>query len=282
VASGFSVDVAGGSIVGWETGAGTPLLVLHGGPLTDNTESLVELLPAGIRAIRYQQRGLPPSTLAAPLDIEAHVADAISVLDDCGCEQAWLLGHSWGGHLAAHIAVAHPERVLGVIAVDALGTVPDGGWGALDTNLFSRLERDSPEDAERARILDERAMAGLGTDEDAAVSLALVWPYYFADPHAAPPMPHTDISVPLYSAVVDSVLEHFRRGTLEQGLASFDKPFALIHGEHDPLPVDASRATAALVPGATLEVIPETGHLPWLEAPEEFRAALARALTPAL
>ena len=278
----FSVEVAGGSIVGWETGSGTPLLVLHGGPLTDNTESLVALLPPGIRAIRYQQRGLPPSTQAKPFDIETHVADAVRVLDDRGCEQAWLLGHSWGGHLAAHIAVAQPERVLGVIAVDALGTVPDGGWGALDANLFSRLERNSPEDAERAQILDERAMAGLGTDEDAAVSLALVWPYYFADPHTAPPLPHTDISVPLYSAVVASVLEHFRLGTLEQGLRSFDKPFALIHGEEDPLPVDASRATAALMPAATLEVIPDAGHLPWLEAPEDFRIAVARALSSAV
>jgi hypothetical protein len=65
VASEFAVEVAGGSIVGRETGAGTPLLVLHGGPLTDNTESLVELLPAGIRAIRYQQRGLPPEFSSA-------------------------------------------------------------------------------------------------------------------------------------------------------------------------------------------------------------------------
>ncbi len=275
---GFVVPVAGGSVAGWESGDGEPLLVLHGGPLTDYTEPLVDLLPAGCRAIRYQQRGLPPSTEVEPFDIETHVADAVAVLDDRGCERAWLLGHSWGGHLAFHVAVARPERVLGVIGVDALGAVPDGGWSALDANIFARLQRDSPEDAQRMKQLDESAMAGTATDDEAAESLRLVWPYYFANPETAPPMPELRISVALYAAVVASVHEHFERGTLERGLRSYDGPFGLIHGEHDPLPASASRATASLVRGATLEVIPDAGHFLWLERPEEFRAAVSRAL----
>lgn len=274
----FSVAVAGGTLVGWESGEGVPVLVLHGGPLSDYTEPLVGVIPTGLRTIRYQQRGLPPSTELGPFDIGTHVADAVEVLDDRGCDRVWLLGHSWGGHLAFHIAVARPDRVLGVIALDALGAVPDGGWGALDANIFSRLERDSPEDARRARELDERAMAGMGTDEAAAESLRLVWPYYFANPQAAPPMPDLRVSVALYAGVVASVGEHFERGTLERGLASFGGPFALIHGEHDPLPADASRVTASLVPGATFETISDAGHFPWLEQPQQLRAAVARAL----
>ncbi len=278
MSSEFSVAVAGGSLVGWESGEGLPVLVVHGGPLSDYTKPLVDVLPAGLRTIRYQQRGLPPSTEAEPFDIETHVADAMSVLDDRGCDRAWLLGHSWGGHLAFHIAVARPERVLGMIAVDALGAVPDGGWGALDTNLFARLERDSPDGAQRAKEFDDRAMAGTATVVEAAESLRLVWPYYFANPKTAPPMPELRVSVALYAGVVASVGEHFERGTLELGLPSFGGPFALLHGEHDPLPADASRLTASLVPGATFEIIPDAGHFPWLEQPDRFHAAVARAL----
>jgi pimeloyl-ACP methyl ester carboxylesterase len=274
----FAVDVAGGSIVGWEHGDGVPALVLHGGPLSDYMAPLAELLPEGVRAIRYQQRGLPPSTLAEPLGVEAHVADAIAVLDAQGIEQAWAIGHSWGGHLAFHVAAAHPERLLGVVGVDALGAVPDGGWGDMDANLFARLAAHSPDAAARAKELDERAVAGEATEADLRESLGLIWPYYFASPDAAPPMPDLRISVPLYSAVVTSVFEHFERGTLERALPSFSRPFALIHGVADPLPLDASRATAALVPHSMLVPIEDAGHFSWLEQPDSVRAALDRVL----
>src|SRR5262245_49594237 len=98
--------------------------------MTDYTAPLAELLH-GYRTIRYQQRGLPPSTLEGPFAIEAHVSDAIAVLDAMGIDRAWVIGHSWGGHLAFHLAAAHPERLLGLVGIDALGAVPDGGWSGL-------------------------------------------------------------------------------------------------------------------------------------------------------
>jgi pimeloyl-ACP methyl ester carboxylesterase len=277
----FSAAVDGGSLAGWDVGGETPALILHGGPTSDNTEALPDVLPPTLRAIRYQQRGIEPSTLAEPYDVETHVADAVRVLDARGVERAWLIGHSWGGHLAFHVAVTHPDRVFGVIAIDPLGAVPDGGWEELDSEIFERLQRDSPEDAARAKELDERAMAGKGTDEEVLESFELVWPYYLADPASAPPLPETRISVPLYASVVASVHEHFERGTLTAGLPSFERPFGIIHGQADPLPVAASRATADLVPQATLDVIEDAGHLPWLEQPDAVRAAAERILSSA-
>lgn len=275
----FATAVPGGAIVGWEAGSGTPALILHGGPASDNTDSLVPLLPGSLRTIRYQQRGISPSTQAEPYDVETHVADAVRVLDERDVGEAWLIGHSWGAHLAFHLAVAHSDRVLGVVAIDALGAVPDGGWEDLDSNLVERLARDSPEAAARAKEIDKRAMAGEGSDAEVLESLELVWPFYFSNPGDAPPLPETRISVPLYAAVVDSVHEHFERGTLERGLPAFERPFGLIHGVDDPLPHTASTATAGLVPHATVELIDGAGHLPWLEQPEVFRAAVEKVLS---
>jgi pimeloyl-ACP methyl ester carboxylesterase len=277
----FTVPVDGGVLVGSEAGAGTAVLILHGGPASDDTEALASLLPAGLRTIRYQQRGIEPSTTSEPYDVETHVADAIAVLDARGIDQAWVIGHSWGAQLAFHLAVGHPERLIGVIGVDALGAVGDGGWGELDTTIVARLEQHSPEAAAKAQELDQRAMAGNATDTEALEMFRLVWPYYFAAPEAALPLPEVSISVPLYAGVVASVQEHFERGTLEQGLPTFSKPFVLIHGEQDPLPIEASRRTAALVPHAILESIQHAGHMPWLEQPEAFRAAIGRALSSA-
>lgn len=49
------------------------------------------------------------------------MADAIAVLDQLGIDRAWAVGHSWGGHLALHLAVSRPDRLLGVVCIDALG-----------------------------------------------------------------------------------------------------------------------------------------------------------------
>ncbi len=213
--------------------------------------------------------------LAPPYTIETHVADAIAVLDALQIERAWVIGHSWGGHLAMHLAVAHPSRLLGVVGVDPLGAVPDGGWADLDRNLFDRLARHSPAGSERAQEIDRRAMAGEATADEMRESVVLVWPHYFAQPETAPPPPpDLDVNVELYAGVVASVYEHFDRGTLERGLPGYADPFLLVHGESDPLPLEASRRTAGLMPQAVLTPIAGVGHFPWLERPEEVSAAL--------
>jgi pimeloyl-ACP methyl ester carboxylesterase len=66
--------------------------------------------------------------------VEAHVRDALAVLDAFGVEQAWTVGHSWGGHLALHLAVARPECLLGIVCVDPLGAYSDT-FADQDANL---------------------------------------------------------------------------------------------------------------------------------------------------
>ena len=48
---------------------------------------------------------------------EDHIADALGVLDACGIEQTFLLGTSISAVLARDIAIAYPDRVLGLILV---------------------------------------------------------------------------------------------------------------------------------------------------------------------
>jgi proline iminopeptidase len=274
----FRVDVAGGQLVGSQTGDGPPVLILHGGPAVDYTAPLAACLPQ-VRTIRYQQRGLPPSTTAPPYTIEAHVSDAVAVLDAVGVDRALVIGHSWGGHLAMHLAVTHPDRLLGMVLLDTLGAIADGGIGDLSRNLDARLAASDPETAALAAELDRRAAAGEASADDDYRFRALAWPHYFADPAEAPPPPTADQrSIELSVGVFASIQEHFERGTLERAMRGYRGPLHLIHGEQDPLPPDASRRTAALLPQATLSLIPNCGHFPWLEQPDAFLAALAPAL----
>ena len=157
----------------------------------------------GWRRISYTQRGLAPSTTDGPFTVAQHVADAVAVLDALGLEDAVVLGHSWGGFLAAVLAMEHPDRVRGLLLVDPLGIVGDGGYERFEAQLVAR----TPEDARaKADELDQRAMAGEGTEDDALESLRLVWPAYFNDPATAPPMPDDiRLTVPGYSQTFEDV-----------------------------------------------------------------------------
>jgi len=274
----FRAEVPGGAITAWQAGTGPAVLILHGGPgLSDYTAPLAAEFTDAFGVIRYQQRGLAPSTTSGPFDIGQHVADAIAVLDAAGAERAYLVGHSWGGHLALHLAVQHPARLLGLVIADPLGAIGDGGAGDMGRNLTARTP---PGLAARARELDERAMAGQGTAADARESLAIVWPGYFSAPRAAPPMPALDISVDCYAATFGSIQEHFERKTLERRLPELTVPTVFVLGADSPIPPEHGRATAALIPGASCQIEPECGHFIWLERPSAMRQAL-RGITEA-
>lgn len=47
------------------------------------------------------------------------------------------MGHSWGGHLAFRLAAARSERLFGVLAIDPLGIVGDGGRFAFEAELHA-------------------------------------------------------------------------------------------------------------------------------------------------
>ena len=273
VARPFFAPVDGGEIGGELSGAGPRTLLLHGGPgLSDYLADLAVELAGAFTVARYQQRGLAPSVTDGPRDIEGHVADAVRVLDGLGWDRAWVVGHSWGGHLAMHLAVAYPDRVGGIVVMDTLGALPDGGAAAMGENL----RRDLSE-AARARLaeLDSHEERGETNVEEQVEGLGLVWPYYFAEPSTASPMPPMRFDLEGYAAAWASVEAHFELGTLERGLPALKVPAVFVHGELDPIPAEEARRSAALLPGARLEILAGIGHFPWLESPGILRRMLA-------
>lgn len=253
----FSVPVRGGALVGERQGRGDPpALVLHGGPgVSDYTAGLAAELADSFTLYRYQQRGVPPSATEGPNAVEDHVADAIAVMDAVEIERVWLVGHSWGGHLAMHIAVAHPERVLGIVAVDTLGALADGGM------------------ADFRQEMDRRFLDTYGRESDDSTELYEFWPLYFSDRGQAPPMPPIDHR-PLPDTRA-SWEAHFAHGTLEHALPQLEVAAVFVHGRDDPLSWRVSESSAALIPGARLDVIAECGHFPWIETPGRLAAAVA-------
>jgi proline iminopeptidase len=259
-----------GPLRGHRGSSGPPALLLHGGAaVPDYLGGLAGELGGLFTTYRYTQRGTRPSGGGPPFTIEQHMADALSVLDAFGIERAWAVGHSWGGHLALHLLVAHPERLLGVVAVDPLGAFPRV-FTALDAALRKDLTAD-----EVARLDDIEALrrAGAVDEADLVERFRLLWPLYFADRARALPAPE-HVGVEASIGTNRSLAEHYARRTLLERLPEATLPLLVVHGELSPLPVRGSAATVALVPGARLVVVPGASHFPWVDVPGSVRDAV--------
>jgi pimeloyl-ACP methyl ester carboxylesterase len=276
----FEAPVTGGLLRGSVRGDGVEVLLLHGGPGLEWTylQPVVDELSDGYRVATYQQRGLAPSTAGPPYDVATQVGDVIAVLDVLGWDHAVVLGHSWGGHLLLHLLANHPDRLSGALVVDPLGGVGDGGVAEFEATM---LARTPPKDAQRADELDRQALAGEGTEADAAESLRLLWPAYFADRAAAPPFPGTRMSGEAYAATYESLISELPG--LAARLAGVTVPTEFLHGEKSPMPVTASTDSAdAIGAAARVQVVEGAGHFVWWERPGCVRAALDRLVSERL
>jgi pimeloyl-ACP methyl ester carboxylesterase len=260
----FVVETGSGELGGWVAGEGPRVLAIHGGPGMgyDYLDAAVMELADHYQVATYQQRGLAPSTEDGEFTVAEAVADIASVLDGLGWQTAYLMGHSWGGHLVFHAAVALPERIDGVLSVDPLGAVGDGGAEAFAEEMVERLPEAH---RDRARELDAKDTAGEATPEESLEALSLVWPSYYADPLSAPPMPSVAMSraasLGLWTDLSARLLE------LEASLPTIRVPLGVLVGAASPMPPSAGIDSAERIPGAWSYVEPGAGHFVWYEAP---------------
>lgn len=96
-----------------------PLVCVHG--LTSSSRvftGIASELP-DVRVVAVDCRGRGGSTKRGPFGLEQHAADVIRAMDALHIERATLVGHSMGAYVVTAAAVARPERVDGVVFVDA-------------------------------------------------------------------------------------------------------------------------------------------------------------------
>lgn len=268
----LEAEVPGGTLRGYVSGAGPPIVLLHGGPGLpyEYMEPVVEELESEFTVATFQQRGLEPSTPSGPFTIAQAIEDVAAVLDSLTWMRALVVGHSWGGHLALRLAAAHPERVLGVLAIDPNGIAGDGGRPAFEAEIAARLPKFSQE---RVRTYDEHWEAGTVTLAESIEIQRIIWPCYFADPDNVPPPPPERMSLKAMQEIFSEIEEGVEdvAGALSRG----DIRYGIVAGGASPMPWgQAARATADLSPNSFLRIVPQAGHFVWYEAPGEVISAV--------
>lgn len=262
----------------WATdlGDGEPLVLCHGGPgLWDMFGDLAEELAAQVRVVRWDQRGCGRSARRGPYTLARTVRDLDAVRRHFGLDRMAVLGHSWGATLALRYALDHPDRVSKLVYVSGTGLGQD--WHPhYKRNLAARLGNDQQrltEPQNRTRTEAE--------DRELAI---LQWSADFADPNKATDYaermaePWFEVNYECNTAMSADTRQAWREAELVAACRGLAVPTLIVDGAHDIRPRWAVDSLQQALPSVT-RVVLDTGHVPWLEAPEELSSALLTFLT---
>jgi proline-specific peptidase len=256
-----------------EVGKGFPLIVLHGGPGMDHSmfRPYLDLLGDEFRLLYVDERGqgrsdrVDPATLS--LEVFAHDVDRLAEALDLGSFA--LLGHSFGAIITTYHATELGTAVAYVISgggdsSDALEADVDASLAALGD------ERD----AIRKSWEDEKSVE---TEEELKQLLRDQMPFHF---HGEPPPGYGEETVG-----TPEVLRYFAN----IGYGEFDyrpklkevaKPTLVIVGEHDRTTSPrAARVLHEEIPNSELVVIPDAGHMSFVEQTDPYVMAVRRFLS---
>jgi proline iminopeptidase len=265
------VPIRGVGLLVRRVGRGQPVLVLHGGPGAHHEYLLPQFdaLAQDRELIYYDQRGGGRSPVArdVPVGWVEHVADLEALRVHFGLDRLTLAGYSWGGLLALLYALEHRQRVERLALISPAPT-----WRAARDQFeerFAHRNLDPAFQEERRRLRE----SGLRERDPAAFQQRIfelsVAPYFF-DPGRARNLTPFRVTGRTQQEVWASLGDYDLRPRLGelQGI-----PALVMHGENDPIPIEAARTAAELI-GAEFHPLPRCGHVPYVEAQEAFTSLL--------
>jgi pimeloyl-ACP methyl ester carboxylesterase len=249
---------------------GAPVVFIHGFGASVYTwrSTLGPVVAAGYRAIAFDNRGFGFSDKPAHgYDNAAYTRLVTALLDSLGVSSAVLVGHSMGGAIAAEVALAQPQRVRGLVLIDA------AGFGVRWPGVL-RLARwplvGSVATALRGRWITGRMVRSVYADPS-KVTAADVDQYYA-------PVPD-----PEYGRALRGVLREFRFDTLVGRLGAIDAPTLVLWGAEDRwIPLRDGNRIAGELPRAAFIPIPRGGHAVAEERPDEVNRILIAFLKEGL
>ncbi|WP_043848151.1 alpha/beta fold hydrolase [Amycolatopsis keratiniphila] len=242
------------------TGRGEPILCCHGGPGLWDMFGTLDLGPR-FRLIRWDQRGAGRSEARGPYTLERMVTDVEAVREWHNVDRIPVLGHSWGAHLALLYALAHPERVSALVYVSGVGLGHE--WHAEFKRNFERALGEEVRGEGRERAVRQWTADFVTDGERHAEAMATPW---FSVNYEA-------------NAALSEEMRTVPEAELVSACRSLRVPTLIVDGMADNRPRWAVDSLERALPSVTRVRLDGVGHVPWLEAPGEFRAAVTDFLT---
>ena len=269
-------DLGGVALFVKTVGEGEPIVLVHGGPGFDHSYFLPGMaeLADDFRLVFFDQRvsGRSPADLEPEqITLSRFVGDIEALRRFLGVKRIHLLGHSFGGLLAMHYAVSHPERLRSLMLVNSTAASSEY------VDEVNRLlqERLSEEDRQRRRELAQSEALERGEPAAIRELLGIVLSANFHDPGKA-----TDLE--LYVGG-DFAARSQKLQNLASDLAEFDlyprlgeirAPTLIVRGRAEVLPREATERIHAAIPGSRLAELEDCGHFPFGECNDRLQSVL--------
>ncbi|MCA0377806.1 MAG: alpha/beta hydrolase [Gemmatimonadetes bacterium] len=269
----------------------TPVVVLHGGPGADFDYMLpiATGLEREFRFVFYDQRGSLRSRVTPDsISMGKHVADLEQLRRALGVERLHLVSHSAGTLLAFEYLKSFPHRVANIVLVGALPH--KNGRAHFDkeyATLWRGLADSADAFAKREAVQREIRLAGLDRDaltpkeRSQLAQIRQVGAERLRVDRWRETMP-IRVSPDAARRTRETTEFEYDVGPL---LARLEFPVTVINGEFDytvgPRNSPLWRRLAETVArNVRVVVIRDASHNVWYDNPDEFRAALRRALRP--
>jgi len=244
-------------------GEGIPVVLLHAFPLHAGMwRDVADDLADDHLVITVDQRGFGDSAdIVLPPDpsLDVCAEDVAGVLDELGEHSAFLVGVSMGGYVAMAFARRHMRRVRGLVLSD------------------TKVTADTPEAAAVRLDIAARVLA----DGDAGPFTASMLPKLLGETtRREKPDVVKEAAAILAEASPEAVAwaQRAMAARPATGTLSGLRGIAVRGDEDELMSIADSDGVVRALGGAPLVTVPGAGHLPPLERPREFAAAV-RGLT---
>jgi len=255
-------------------GKGDPLIVIHGGPGANHNYLLPQLasLADDHLVVFYDQRGCGQSL--GEIDKETitlsnFMHDIEDIRRAFNFDKISLYGHSWGGFLAMHYAIAYPEVVEKLILSNPVAASSE------ERSLFLEeyKHRTAPYQAELSRIRATQEFQA-GDPETVERYFRIHFRSYFYCQDKVDLLNlQTPRSCSLNGAKIHRWVEENIYGSpynLHAELKTLNIPTLVIHGDFDPIPAITAQRIHESIPGSKYVLLKGCGHFPFVERQEEY------------
>ena len=259
-------------------GTGQPMVLCHGGPGGyDYLAPVADMASDLCRVVRYDQRGSGRSETAGPYNVSTFVNDLEGLRKFFNFERWVVGGHSWGAGLALAYAVKFPTRTIAVLHI--AGTGVDDRWhDEYRENRLNALSKSEREEYQRLRAQREHVESAEQEQTLCRLRTLSRMTDVF-DSNQVDNLPSFD-EYPVSNEANKKVGADWKSYTedpeFQQSVYNLSMPVLFLHGACDPRPIHFIETLASKLSYSRFASIPESGHYPWVEKPDEVKAALRR------
>src|SRR5258707_45698 len=255
------------------------LIILHGGPGFDHTFFRPWLDPLGevAQLVYVDERGCGRSTRHSyeyyQLGIMAD--DVVALCHALDIEHPLVLGHSFGGFVALTIAPRHPDFAAGILLFD---TSP--AWtGGYDLETLENMI--GGERGKELREIAYRESTGTATQAELKRFEQEIMPYYwhqgFKPEYIGNLFDNPMVNMDIATYMMGTLSKEY---DMRPHLAEITIPTLILQGRYDWVTSMAgAEEMARNIPHARLHVFEHSGHMVFMEEPEELVAVLKEWIT---